>query len=323
MKKLILSLIMLVLSVSLYAQTITGTVSDQTTGQPIPFASVTIVDANTATVTNENGEFILSGFTYPIKLRVTHISYLQSEISISQSGNKLAIKLIPATFSLNVVTIDPYLARRLMKSALEKATANANKNFYTNAFYRQLTTLNDKPNQICELFYDLKWNTKRVQGWVAKHSRFAELNEGLSFPLTNQSYLTFSYSGYLLPEKGGKFVNLDNLEDFTIEVDRYIEQSNQRVAVITCKYNKAKRNQYYVNSTYYIGMDDSNIYRLENNVYNLPIKVSDAKAIYPPAINTIATFKNYSDGITVLESISTKFLLHGKVDRSNQDLRLS
>ena len=61
---------MLLASVSLHAQNIIGKVTDQSNGQPIPFASVTIIDANIATVTNENGEFILSGFTYPIKLPI-------------------------------------------------------------------------------------------------------------------------------------------------------------------------------------------------------------------------------------------------------------
>ncbi|WP_113653306.1 carboxypeptidase-like regulatory domain-containing protein [Pedobacter namyangjuensis] len=323
MKKLFFSLMMLLASVSLHAQNIIGKVTDQSNGQPIPFASVTIIDANIATVTNENGEFILSGFTYPIKLRVSHISYLQSEINLSQRGEKLSIQLVPATLSLNTVTIDPYLGQRIVKGALEKATANSDRNYYTNAFYRQLSTLNDKPNQIFELFYDLKWNPKRVQGWSAKHSRFAEMNDGLSFSMNNQSYLTFSYSGYLLQEKGCKYITLDNLADFTINIERYIEQADQRVAVVSCKYNKAKKNQYYVNSTYYIGMDDSNIYRLENNVYNVPVALSDAKATYPPACNTVATFKNYGDGVTVLESVSTKFLLNGTAKGSGQELRLS
>ncbi|WP_379090601.1 hypothetical protein [Pedobacter sp. UC225_65] len=127
--------------------------------------------------------------------------------------------------------------------------------------------------------------------------------------MNNQSYLTFSYSGYLLPSKGGKFVSLETLKDYDISIDKYIEQSNQSIAVVTCKYKKAKKNQYYVNSTYYIGVEDSKVYRLENSVFNLPIRLSDATTKFPPVVTTIATFNGAGHPVPVLESVSTKVFL--------------
>ncbi|TKC10560.1 carboxypeptidase-like regulatory domain-containing protein [Pedobacter polaris] len=309
MKKLSLCILLVTFFIQVKAQNLQGRVIDEITGKGIPFVSVGSVGTNNATVSNENGDFILKPPTYPIKLRASHISYLLVELNLAQNPDKLVISLKPATLTLNVVTIDPFQGQRVLKAALELATANATTNFYTNAFYRQLTTVNNKPTQIYELFYDLKWNTKRVQGWSAQQSRYAELKDGLAFSLNNQSYLTFSYSGYLMPEKGGKFVTLKNLGDFTITIDKYIEQASQKIAVVSCKYKKGKKNQYYVNSTYYIGIDDSKIYRLENNVYNLPISLSDATAKYPPAVTTVATFNGEGHPIPVLESVSTKFLI--------------
>lgn len=313
MKRLSVCILLVLSFVYLKAQNLQGKVVDEVTGLGIPFVSVGIIGTNNATVSNENGDFILKLTSYPLKLRASHISYLSSELDLSQNTDKLTIRLKPATLTLNVVTIDPFQGQRILKSALEKAVANAPSLFYTNAFYRQLTTVNNKPTQIYELFYDLKWNTKRVQGWWAVQSRFAELNEGLAFSLNNQSYLTFSYSGYLMPEKGGKFVNLKNLADYTITIESYIDQALQKIAVVSCKYKKAKKNQYYVNSTYYIGVEDSKIYRLENNVYNLPISLSDASAKYPPAVTTIATFNGNGHAIPILESVSTKFLINVSV----------
>ncbi len=309
MKKQIIILFLLSICIQVKAQNLQGKVVDEISGSGIPFVSVGIVGTNIATVSNENGDFVFRSPTYPATLRFSHVSYLTTDIALTENSPTLTIKLKPASFTLNTVTIDPLKGQNIIVSALEKANQNAFLNFYANAFYRQLTTQNGKPSQIYELFYDLKWNTKRVQGWSAKQSRFAELHDQLAFSLNNQSFLTFSFSGYLMPAKGGKFVNLSNLKEYNITVEKYIEQSSQRIAVISCKYKNAKRSTYYVNSTYYIGMDDSKIYRLENNVYNLPIKLTDATAKYPAAISTVATFNGNDHPIPVLESISTKFFM--------------
>lgn len=311
MKKLtIFSLLLLTFCLNAAAQNLLqGKIVDEATGAGIPFVSVGIVGTNNASVSNENGDFVLKSPTYPAKLRCSHVSYLTSETTLSEYNGPITIKLKAASISLNAVTIDPYLAQRILKAAFEKAQAQENTNTYVNAFYRQLTTLNGKPSQIYELFYDLQWTPKRVQGWVAKQSRFAELSEQIAFSMNNQSYYTFSSSGYLFPNKGGKFVNLSTLAEFEINIEKYIEQADQKIAVISCKYKKAKKNLYYINSTYYVGVDDSKIYRLENSVFNLPIRFSDATAKLPPIVTTVATFNGSGHSLPVLESVSTKMYL--------------
>ncbi len=287
-----------------------GRVVDEASGAGIPFVSVGILGTNNASVSNENGDFVLKAPAYPAKLRCSHVSYLTSDMVLQESSNStIIVRLKPASISLNTVTIDPYQGQRILKAALEKATANENNNSYVNAFYRQLTTINGKPSQIYELFYDLKWSPKRVQGWVAKQSRFAQLNDQAAFSLDNQSYYTFSASGYLFPDKGGKFINLNTLADYEISIEKYIEQADQKIAVVSCRYKKGKNNQYYINSTYYIGLDDSNVYRLENSVFNLPIRLSHATAKLPPIVTTVATFNGAAHPIPVLESVSTKMYL--------------
>lgn len=319
--KYIIYIFFLTFSTPLIAQNLQGKVVDSTTGDEIPFASIYIVGTSFSTVTNENGHFVIKTPAQPFKIRVSHVSYNSIEVNVNEISELLVLELKPATISLAEITIDPFRGQRILIEALEKATKNTNENFYANAFYRQLTSLNGKASQIYELFYDLRWNTQRVQGWSAKQSRYAELNEEISFSLNNQSYLTFSYSGYLLPNKGGKFVSLTTLSDFEITIDKYIEQSDQNIAVITCKYKKGKRNSYYVNSTYYIGIEDFKIYRLENNVFNLPIRLTDATAKFPPVVSTVATFNSNEHQISVLESISTKLHLslsvRGKTLNSN------
>lgn len=307
--KYIFYFLFITFSSQVLAQNLQGKVVDVVTGDEIPFASVTIVGTNSSTVTNENGNFVIKTSSFPFKIKISHVSYNAVEINVTEINTTLNVKLKPATITLTEITIDPFKGQRIVKAALEKAIANTNSNFYANAFYRQLTSLNGKASQIYELFYDLRWNTQRVQGWSAKQSRYAELNEEISFSLNNQSYLTFSYSGYLLPNKGGKFVSLATLKDFEFTVDKYIEQADQNIAVITCKYKKSRKTLYYVNSTYYIGVDDSKVYRLENSVFNLPIRLTEATALFPPVVTTIATFNGNGHVVPVLESIATKLYL--------------
>ncbi len=304
--KYISCILLLSLFLNAKAQNLQGKVTDDVTGSGIPFVSVGIVGTNIATVSNENGDFILKVNNYPAKIRVSHVSYLLVEMILSAPQDKLELRLKPASITLSEVTVDPFKGQRIVRTALEKAKGAAAINFYAKAFYRQLTTVNQQASQIYELFYDLQWNTRRVEGWVAKQSRFAELSSPLSFSINNQSYLTFLYSGYLLPEKNGKFVNLTSLNDYQIVIDKYIEQADQKIAVITCKYKNGKKNLYYVNSTYYIGLDDFKIYRLVNSVFNLPMKFSEASPKFPPIITTISTFNGNNSPIPVLESVATK-----------------
>jgi hypothetical protein len=323
MKKLFIFISILLFVINVKAQILQGKVIDEITGNGIAFVSVGIMGSNSATVSNENGDFVLKATTFPAKLRLSHVSYLLADLTLNENTANLVIKLKPASITLNEVTIDPYRGQRLVKAALEKAAGFAGVNFYANAFYRQLTTVNNKPSQIYELFYDLKWNTTRVQGWLAKQSRFAELNDQVAFSLSNQSYLTFSYSGYLFPNKGGKFINLSTLADYEISIDKYIEQEDQKIAVVTCKYKKGSKNTYYVNSTYYIGLEDHNIFRLENSIFNLPMKFSEASPKYPPVATTIATFNGFGHPFPILESISTKLNLSLKTGRQDLNTTVS
>ena len=309
--RIIFSLLLLfIFNTSLQAQTIQGKVIDANTRESIPFVSLGIIGTNTATVTNENGEFIIKAEKFPIKLRFSHVSYLQLETSITETQSSLIIRLSPAAINLNEVVIRPDDGKNLLRSALVKAKGYLNTPFYANAFYRQLTSTNNNATEIHELFYDLNWNVKYVQGWAAKKSRFAEINDPTKFSLSNQSFLTFVYAGYVFPDKKRRYVSVKYLDDYAIEVDRYIEQKNQNIAVITCKLKKTRKNLFYVNSTYYVGVKDLKIYRLENKIYNIPFELSPSLSFkFPPMVETIATFNGNGNPIPVLESISTKVYL--------------
>ncbi|RZL49607.1 MAG: carboxypeptidase-like regulatory domain-containing protein [Pedobacter sp.] len=317
MKKcLILFSSLILFALHLSGQNIQGKVVDEISEKGIPFVSVGILGTNIATVTNESGEFIIKSESYPAKLRFSHVSYLLGEISlIQQAQTKLTVKLKPAITSLNEVVIDANKAQNLLKAALKKAKDNASTQIYANAFYRQLTTINDKPSKVYEMFYDLKWSTKAAKGWLVKQTRFAEDTEQSVYAVNNQSFLTLIFSGAVLPEEEGKFINLYTLKEYEITIDKYIEQTDQDIAVITCRFKSPRRKLFYVNSTFYVGTKDLKIYRLENDIFNIPIDFPAAILKVPPFLNTIATFNGNGHPYPVLESVATKlsFSLGGKI----------
>lgn len=303
-------LFIFIFTTSIKAQTLQGKVIDTKTSEPIPFASIGIIGANTATVTNENGEFILKVEKLPIRLRFSHVSFLLLETTINEAQSLLTIRLSAAAINLNEVVIRPDAGKTLLRLALQKAKEYLNTPFYANAFYRQLTSTNANATEIHELFYDLNWNVKYVQGWAAKQSRFAEVNDPTKFSLSNQSFLTFAYAGYMFPDKRARYVSVKYLDDYDIEVNRYIEQKDQNIAVITCKLKKTRKNLFYANSTYYIGVKDLKIYRLENKIHNIPCEFSPGLSLrFPSIVETIATFNGNGQPIPVLESVSTKVYL--------------
>ncbi len=309
--RFILSLLFIfVFGNAVHAQIMQGKIVDAKTAEPIPFVSIGIIGTNTATVTNESGEFVLKIDKYPVKLRFSHVSYLLIEMTINEPKNPLFIKLNAAAINLNEVVIRPDEGKNLLRAALTKAKQYLTTPFYGNAFYRQLTATNASPTEIHELFYDLSWNVKYVQGWAAKQSRFAEINDPSKFSLSNQSFLTFAYAGYVFPDKKRRYVSVKYIDDYEIEVDRYINQKDQDIAVVTCKLKKTRKNLFYANSTYYIGVKDLKVYRLENKIHNMPVEFSPGLTLrFPSIVETIATFNGTGQPIPVLESMATKVYL--------------
>lgn len=305
-----------------FAQTIRGKVTDLN-HIGIPFVSVSIVGNSTFTVTNDNGDFELKDVNQNSKLRFSHVSYQTLDTLVKINANELIVKLIPAHITLKEVKIKAVPAEQLLKKALEKAAENVTSHHYANAFYRQLTSLNGNPFQIYELFYDIDFNAQKIQGWIAKQTRFAQENQNINFTFNNLSYLTFSLAGCLFREKPGKFITLNSIPDYTIKLSHYIEKDDQSMAVISCTLKAPKKNDFYANSIFYIGLQDFLIYRVENEVYNTPMKFDHAISNKAPELNTIATFKKTSSSISILESVSTKLFLPLKIKHTDLNVSAS
>lgn len=97
----------------LHAQsTITGTVLDAGSQQPIAGVSVTQVGTNNATLTDEQGKFILRIQRFPAILQVTYIGYEREEISVRDANVPIAVSLKEDVGFLEEVVITGYTTQQ-------------------------------------------------------------------------------------------------------------------------------------------------------------------------------------------------------------------
>lgn len=96
MKRLLSALLLVLAPALLQAQgSVHGTVVDQQTGKPIVGASVVVAGATTATTTNDAGVFNLTSTSTITSVRVTRSGYATAQVTVSDEGTALRIKLTP------------------------------------------------------------------------------------------------------------------------------------------------------------------------------------------------------------------------------------
>lgn len=131
--------------------TLSGTVVNAETGEPIPLASLTVVGRNIGTVTNVVGVFSLTvpGNYAHDSLRVSSVGYqsFTSRISVLKKHNQV-IRLKPAAVTLEEVKVQA--RRKTAVDILREAVAAIPRNYDTTsrqltAFYREDQRFGSKP----------------------------------------------------------------------------------------------------------------------------------------------------------------------------------
>lgn len=105
---LILTLILPFLKVDAQNITISGVVRDSITHNPIPFASVLLLDTDRGELTNDKGKFSITTGLKPKAVRVSAMGYTTKDINVSPRKNiQLTIDLVSTGVLLNEVTAHP------------------------------------------------------------------------------------------------------------------------------------------------------------------------------------------------------------------------
>ena len=132
-----------------------GTVVDQKTKEPLPFATINIKGSSIGTISNASGAFVFQSPTANGVLRFSFIGYDSYEIdiaSIPESG--VQIELEPVFIELESLVVRPLTAEEFLRRVVRRFGENyADDPFQTKAYYREKFFENQTPIQYSEGFF--------------------------------------------------------------------------------------------------------------------------------------------------------------------------
>lgn len=90
----------------LFCQTLTGTITDSKTNEPVEFATVYLNGTTIGTISDKNGFFSIDKITFPCQVVVSHISYIPKIFPINENSNLTRdIILNPRVIELGQVSV--------------------------------------------------------------------------------------------------------------------------------------------------------------------------------------------------------------------------
>ena len=141
MKYFVTVLLLFIGAVNVLAQKtlLSGTVVDDTTGEPIAQAVVAVGKTGVAVVTNDDGFFTLKADTVPDAVVVSHIGYHSKRLNLARpKAEGLTIRLTPSSVQLDEVVVWTTNPLELVNIAIRKIPENySRKPELYNCFYRE------------------------------------------------------------------------------------------------------------------------------------------------------------------------------------------
>ncbi|MEP5613779.1 MAG: carboxypeptidase-like regulatory domain-containing protein [Cyclobacteriaceae bacterium] len=181
--KYYLTLAILTISVIVEAQnikTITGTVQDAQTGEPLPFSSVFIKGKSIGTIANENGAFSLniSDMLGSDSLTISHIGYTNFYGTVNDLPVALSVRLNEAVVNLSEISVEAtkLSAEEIFNLALEKIKNEEGylkDQFRLDGFYREIHTSGSDRTGVLECAVEIYDNslTQNFKEIVIPHFR--------------------------------------------------------------------------------------------------------------------------------------------------------
>lgn len=130
-------------SISIFSQNknvVSGIINNKETGEPLPFASITLKNYPIGTISNENGvfDFFIPQSKQNDTITISFIGFNSYEIPISSVKDKLNINLNPSNNLLDEVVLSPLSPLDYIKRALKYLSINYPQNPYQSiAYYRE------------------------------------------------------------------------------------------------------------------------------------------------------------------------------------------
>ena len=158
---------------------LTGKILDAATGQPVPYASVSVLNTTAGTTSNAEGEFELKA-ALPGRLVISELGHQRDTVAVAAATAPLLVRLQPSAVALPEVTTGTYTEELIKQAYRELRRTNARKT-YGQAFYRQVTKLDGDPTEVQEMVWHTQTSNVRVEGSVLMQGRFAKKKAVLSY----------------------------------------------------------------------------------------------------------------------------------------------
>lgn len=236
MRRLLFSLLLLLLATVAQAQIlVSGRLVDEKQ-QPVPYASIALADGHAGTASNEVGEFSLKLPSLPQQLIALSIGYERTMVQVTQAGALPAdIMLRASAVQLPEVTVRANgEAEELVRRCYAKLLRHRADVQYGRAFYRQKTQQNGRYREFFDAFYDVKLTPRNMPSWVLGEARYALTKGGLSF--TNFSAIARQLPVFLLPDnethKTGLPLGPNGLAQFTFVLHQTLREQGRELAVV-------------------------------------------------------------------------------------------
>ncbi len=276
MKFLFLALYLVVLSISGWGQEISlrGRITDASTGDPIPFASIAIADLYKGTSSNLRGEFLLKLDSLPVRLIFSHISYHKQEIQVD-SPEYFEVRLTPGEILLDTLVIEDEekgeYAYELLYRALNVAVQHSRDWDYGLAFYRQTSQNTEDYSELYEIFYDTRFSSQGIVDWAIQEGRYAmKTGYGAIDFVYNKNFTLLTRLVTMFQPQTDKFVMPvnENVRDlYDVRVRGLTDIQGRKVAVI----DFTPREDIYIpamEGTIYIDIDTYEILKLHGAIRN-------------------------------------------------------
>ena len=180
MKKLLYAIVVLCTTTLMAQTTITGTVTDEGTGQPIPGANIKVVGKSLGTSADFDGKFTLTvSQDPPFVIGVSLIGYASSNVEITSNNQVVDVALVELATSLDEVVVSASRTpERIMESpvTIERMDARAVKNTSSPTFYDGLQNLKGVDMNTNSLTYK-SINTRGFATFA--NTRFMQLVDGM------------------------------------------------------------------------------------------------------------------------------------------------
>ncbi|MCH6198279.1 carboxypeptidase-like regulatory domain-containing protein [Aquiflexum sp. LQ15W] len=195
--KTFMFLVLSIFTSSLYGQSISGSLIDMNSGEPISFAYILASQSKKATISNENGDFEISGLSIgQDTLIISHLAYYTIKRPISVEPI-MTIHLDPREIVLDEISVTDVPVQDIALCVLNVLKNSSIE--YGKAFYRQTASIDSKATEWIEAFYDIAYSANGIDKLKIDQARFARIrydSTNLFMSFTNFSYLTVANSIY-------------------------------------------------------------------------------------------------------------------------------